>query len=394
MAAPFVASPVPTRKDPWGPTMRSARAALIELENVLARAPRIRDVPEDVRSAVDERFNVDLRLVMSGELEALFNRYLEHSLDADRISDDEVAELVHLSRILGISDRRARELHDAAAGAVYHLALEDRLSRFEMRPDHEAFLAELREALLLSDAHVERIHHLAAMPVLEHAESLALGDTRLSPDEEAELEALASRFGLRWPTARSDRERLDRLRRYWRADNETLPVLNTSIALLPGEQVHYMLKDVTWTAGRRGLEPFASGAAKLRSLLRRIIPSRLQPSAPARLPGFEPWTFDTGDLYLSNHHLHFDGDRRRRTLPLLRIVRVRPGDGRLAIERVARGPTVVLELRRDADRTFVLLTRLIREARWRRVYRPLAGRGPDATPWEPLGEHEGDVRER
>lgn len=395
MVRPFVARPVPRAPVTWLQSRPPARGAQIELENLLARADHLLDVTAEEIEPIERRYDLDLSLVLPGHLEALFIRYLRYCLQDERMADDEVTELVHLKRLLRITDRRARELHDAIAGVIYQTALVDRLSKWGLRPDHETFLSELREAMLLSDEHVDRLHRAAARTVVAQAEAEALSDVRLSPDEEAELTALADGFGVRWPTAVSDRSRLERLREYWRLDNDDLPVVDTPIALMEGERVHYRLPDVTWTAGRRGFEPFVDAAAKVKSMLAALVPRRWRDARPMRSARqHEAWAFDTGDLYLSSHFLHFEGKRRRRSIPLLRIIRVRPGNRRLFIERVARGPTVVLELPGETDRTFAVLTRLIREARWRRVYRPLLGRGPDAPLWEALAEHEGDVRER
>ena len=394
MAAPFVVRPVPKRPSTWLAKKPPARGALVELENSLARAARLREVMPGARHSVEGRYGLDLPQVSPQQLEALFVRYLRHGLHDGRLSDDEVAEMVQLKQLLGVSDRRARALHDSTVGPIYRVALEDQLSRFGLRPDHQAFLDELREALLLSDEHTSRLHRGAAAPVMKHAESLAFADARLSPEEQLALRALAKQFDLERPAASTDRQFLDRLCEYWRLDNSDLPTLDAPITLMPGERVHHIVHDVTWTAGRRALEPFGDAAARLRSLLEAVVPKRFRPKRPHARMRFEPWVFDTENLYLTNRHLHFDGTLRMRTIPLLRIVRVRPGDGRLAIERVARGPTVILKLPGNTDEAYLRLTRLIRDARWWRAYRPRRGLALDAPFWDRLATLRGGVRER
>ena len=384
MAEPFVQQEAP-RQALWQRVRRQPdpEGARVAVENLLARAGRVLEVRAGELASLEQRHRVELRLWLGEALDRLFERYMVHCLIDDHMTDAEVEELVHLKRLFGISDRRARELHDESAAANFRAAIRARMEPEGLTSADRAFLEGLRDRLLLSEHYAVRLRDEVASELVGEAADEAAADLRLSPEEEAELEALAANLGGSWPTEGSDAARLGRMRNYWQVDNLDLPVLPVELEMAPDETMHFTLPDVTWVQQRE-----RTGVQRGRVIHRfqRTVNSflvdraRLRESLAARRQEFT----DEGSLYFSNRQIHLTGGDAHRSIPLLRIRSVRPGDRLLRIERVARGPTVVLHLPGQTDTTYVLLTRLIREAHWRRKYQPRLGRGAEAPWWEAL----------
>lgn len=129
-----------------------------ELEDLLARADRLRDVtPEQVRE-VAAHHGSDLEHSLLTARRALYRRFFEHCLVDQALSAEETAELEHLRGLLALSDADAAALHEQVAQSVYGRAIEQVLADHRLDPEEEEFLRRLGTELRLGEDERTRLY--------------------------------------------------------------------------------------------------------------------------------------------------------------------------------------------------------------------------------------------
>ena len=91
---------------------RAGKTALREIEDLLARAQRVREVEPDLVKEVADRHGVDLGRRLRTPRRNLYRRFFEYCLVDHALSDDEIADLSHLRAILELPEDDIAEVHE------------------------------------------------------------------------------------------------------------------------------------------------------------------------------------------------------------------------------------------------------------------------------------------
>jgi flavin-binding protein dodecin len=126
-------------------------AALRSLEDLLARAERVRDVSVDQVHELAARHGVDLSKKLHTARCGLYRRFLEHCLLDQALSEEESEELTHLKRLLGLTDPDAAGIHEQVARSVFGCAIDQALEDHRLDPEEEEFLRRLGRDLELAE---------------------------------------------------------------------------------------------------------------------------------------------------------------------------------------------------------------------------------------------------
>ncbi len=137
---------------------RAGRTAVRELEALLARAKRVRDVSVERVHKLSESHGIDLRERLRTPRRNLYRRFLEHCLLDCSLTEEEAEELAHLRKLLHLADSDVAHVHDAVSRAVYGAALEDVLDDHRLDEDEERFLTRLRDELGMSEVDASRMY--------------------------------------------------------------------------------------------------------------------------------------------------------------------------------------------------------------------------------------------
>ena len=129
-----------------------------EIEELLARASRVSDVPAERVEELATSRGVDLARRYRTPRLNLYRRFLECCLLDQSVSSAEAADLSHLRAILRIEDEDAARVHEEVAHAVYGRAVDQVLEDQRLDPEEEAFLRRLGKELELSDDAAQRIY--------------------------------------------------------------------------------------------------------------------------------------------------------------------------------------------------------------------------------------------
>jgi flavin-binding protein dodecin len=131
--------------------------ALGELEDLLARAARVRDVPLESVREIGVRHGVDLAAELHTARCGLYRRFLEHCLQDQELSTEESDELAHLKMLLALPDADAADVHEQVAHSVYGRAIDQVLDDGRIDPDEADFLRRLGRDLALPESDASRL---------------------------------------------------------------------------------------------------------------------------------------------------------------------------------------------------------------------------------------------
>jgi hypothetical protein len=285
------------------------------------------------------------------------------------MTDDEVADLVHLKTLFGLSDRDARRFHDEAASGSYRRAVGERLEDGSLSEDETAFVEALRSKLLLSDEYADRLRSAAGAEVFQRAELLATTDVRLAPGEDAELNALAESLGIDRGQATANPALLERLRLYWTIENGELPIATVAINLPRGERAHLQVSGAQWheyrtqtrQVGFQRRTNHIIDATPAGVSLQFALGGDAEAVELRTVTSEELTHLDTGVLYVTNRRLILDGPQLNKSIALNEILTFGLLPDGLSIE-LAEGRPIILRVSAQLDTINLLLTRLIREA--------------------------------
>lgn len=136
---------------------RPRENAVIEANNLLARAGSVRAVAPEEIDWICSEYGMDLRRDLAGRAERFYREYLLYCLQDHHLSDDEHADLQHLKRILHLSPESVAALHENVARQVYSRSLTVVLEDGRIDPAERAFLDRLQRALDLPERTAQRI---------------------------------------------------------------------------------------------------------------------------------------------------------------------------------------------------------------------------------------------
>ena len=158
MSEPFTEQ-TPRRATVWQRLLgREPREnAVIEANNLFARAVAVRDVAPEEIDWICQRFGIDLRRELSGRAERLYREYLIYCLKDHHLSEEEHADLRHLQRVLRLDPQSVAAIHENVARQVYSRSLAGVLEDGRIDAAERAFLDRLQRDLAIPDRAVQRI---------------------------------------------------------------------------------------------------------------------------------------------------------------------------------------------------------------------------------------------
>jgi len=140
------------------------RAGLVrEIEDVLARSARVREVPLARIAELAAAHRVDLRRRFRTARLSLYRRFLEYCLNDQSVSAEESADLAHLRALLHLDDADALRAHEEVVQAVYGSALDQVLEDHRLDPEEASFLRRLGTQLQIAPEAAERLYAEAEM---------------------------------------------------------------------------------------------------------------------------------------------------------------------------------------------------------------------------------------
>lgn len=278
--------------------------ALIEINNLLAEQPLLEIQGADVQAILD-RYALNLfRDFNDGSLRDLYKKYLRYCFEDNHLDAEETKRLLHLKRMLGLSDKAVTLANHQICEEVYARSLDEALEDQRLHTKELAFLHQLRHCLQLPPTLENQVQQSKASDLIIRFIKGEVTDEPLSAEEEEELSVLTEHLNAVPQWDERTRAELVKYRLHWQIENEVLPHIFVPLTLRPEETCHFLCDAVRHEALSPENSPRPSSDA-LRNKLANGTYWRNASAGTLHLADGAWRATDPGKLYLTNQHLIF-----------------------------------------------------------------------------------------
>ncbi len=219
---------------------KQQKNALIEINNLLAERPLLNIQGADVQTIL-ERYDLNLFCDFSdGSLRDLYKKYLRYCFDDNHLDAEETKRLLHLKRILGLSDKAVALANHQVCQEVYARSLDEALEDQRLHPKELAFLHQLRHCLQLPPTLENQVQQSKAADLIIRFIKGEITEQPLTTDEEEELAVLTEHLNAVPQWDERTRAELIKYRLHWHIENEKLPHIFVPLTLRPHETCHFL----------------------------------------------------------------------------------------------------------------------------------------------------------
>ncbi len=333
--------------------------AVTELNNLLATKAISAITDADI-SAIEKNYSIRLIKEFKLNLEEFYAVYLHHCLADKVLSEQEMADLLHLKYLLRLDDKTIEKLHAMLGEMIYRQSFEAAVADGRLTPAENEFLNKLEVTLRLPKSLADKISAETRMSFIENYVSGVIADQRLSPAEEQEMSAIAASLNVNVQLSAQTKEQLRKLKLYWAIENLQLPIVHADIQLQKNEVCYFTQTNVKWFERRRVSTRSTSLGYRYSLKLAKgfYLGSRTSYVNTSSTEALKE--VNSGNLYLTNKRLVFVGINKNSTIRLERLVQFTPFTDGVELDKDS-GKSPVLQLRTDADLFCMILGRLLNE---------------------------------
>ena len=336
----------------------SKNNALVDLNNRLVGAPSVREVTLDTVHELNRRYEIDIHRRFDDELKQLYRSFLFHCLADREFSQEEVDDVWHLKSLFGITDADHESLYEEAAQETYKKSLTEVLKDRKVTNEEKASLERLSAYLKIPASVREQIHEKMAGPIIQRRLDEFTADNQLSPQEDEEINALARSLGITLTSEGASAHALHMMRTLWRINNAPLPVLETHLNLQRNEVAHFACH-VQWHEHRKVTTRVNYGGPSLRIKICKGFYWNTGSIGVQRVSQDVLRHIDSGQLYVTNKRIIFDGAIKNQSIKLDKILDIDRYTDAVGIEKeTGKSPILACDCALVLSAT---LARLIRD---------------------------------
>jgi hypothetical protein len=330
----------------------SARQALV---NLLARTPLSRTTPDVVSQVLEEH-----RVTGAGGRELLKGLWRDAVLEFlkdDRLTDEEMAYLAELRRVLTLSTTESEALLDDAVSARYGRGLTEVLADGTVTPEDQGRLDRLAASLRLDADTRARLNKLHVEEFAETQAKVISADKRVSLEELQAIDQLGAALGVAIQLDSATTATLARYHHLWLIENGQPPTFPVDIALHEGEAAYYSTA-ARWAEMRIKTVAAQSDGPTASMRITKGVRWRVGTTPPNRVTEEQLTVVDSGVLYVTSRRVVFRGGMKNVTLELGSLVGIHVYRDGIQFEKAeGRSPYALFDT--DVELAAVLLTSLL-----------------------------------
>jgi hypothetical protein len=338
---------------------RPKENAFIEIHNYVASTP-ILEVSRGLIEKTLSDYNAD-SAAASISLAIIYEAVLMHFARDKEINDEEQEQLDHLASAFGLTLAEIQKVHHSALMPLFERVVHGALADHELSSDERHYIERLHKNLRIPEDAAKAVYAKEAYASLDEVFQMVVADRRLTPDEDAELKRLSDSMGVRMNYDAQTSQMLDRFRLLHRLSSGDLPILDVPIHLQKGETCslycsanHYELRTVTKAINYAGI---GSSIRIMKGVRFRIGQVRSQRITQEVLKHV-----DSGDLYLTNKRILFNGSRKTTSIQLKKVIDFTVYQNGIVIEKDS-GKDQMFEFSSDSEIVGAVLEALLLESR-------------------------------
>ncbi len=283
--------------------------ALTEINNLLAERPLLDIQGADVQTILD-RYDLNLfRDFTDGSLRDLYKKYLRYCFDDNHLDAEETKRLLHLKRILGLSDKAVALANHQVCQEVYARSLDEAREDQRLHFKELAFLHQLRHCLQLPPTLENQVQQSKAADLIIRFIKGAVTEQPLTAAEEEELTVLIEHLNAAPQWDERTYAELIKYRLHWQIENEALPYIFVPLTLRPKETCHFLCDAVRHEAIHHGALGTETTLRPSSDAMRRKLANRAywrNASVGTLHLADDAWrASEPGKIYLTNQRLIF-----------------------------------------------------------------------------------------
>lgn len=297
---------------------KSAKNAVIEINNLLSENPLLEVTAEEIQAVLDQ-YELNLYTDFSdGSLRELYKKYLRYCFDDNHLDEDEITKLKHLKRLLGLTDKAVEIANHQVCQEVYERELDAALEDHRLDEKELVFLQNLQNQLQLPQSWVDSLYHHKAQSIIIQFIKGAIADERLSPNEEQELQALISNLDVEPQLDEATQAELAKYRLFWQMENGELPSIYVPIKL-KSEEHSYFLTDTEVYEEKKIDKEEAVLPNSLRIKLTRSDYWRTEIDVPFEIDENLWKVLSKGKVYITNQRLILRENEQEKNIKIAQI---------------------------------------------------------------------------
>jgi hypothetical protein len=276
------------------------------------------------------------------------------------ISDDEMAYLSELRRVLTLSASEADGAVEQAVSARYERSLKEVLADGTVTPEERACLDRIAKDLRLGDQTRATLNKINVNQYAQSQAKVIAADQRASTDELQALDDIGAALGVDIKLDKATSKTLTRYRWLWLIENGQPPAIPVDISLQKGEEAYFTtlarwaeLRTKTVRINYSGVTASIRIVKGLRWRVGTIVPQRITQEQLTVL--------NSGILYITNKRVILRGKNKNMAVRLDALLGIRVfSDGIQLDKATGRSPVVLID--GDIETAAVLLTSLLADS--------------------------------
>jgi len=297
---------------------------LIDLNNLLAENFLDEVMPEQI-SHIAEKYNLqNPSEKFSNELMQMLRDFLIEHLGKKLSEFNDFNSAKKIQSLLGLSDYDFEKVYRPQAIEIFRKKVYHTLERTKKRGDEEdAQFEQFRKQLKLTEFESKTVVGEVVGSIVQKFLDNMIADNKYSPDERQAFDKLCQQYGVNAGFDDATKKKLEKYENIWRIENGELPVYETEIFLKKGEVCHYvgfakLYENKTKTTRVKYRGPV------FRLRITKSLYYRLANMRTDRETKDVMTLIDSGNLYVTNKRILFNGSKENKTIRYGQIVDLTP----------------------------------------------------------------------
>lgn len=291
--------------------------AIIELNNLLATT-HLDKISVDQISTIETQYNCKLADEFKLNIQEFYAVYLNYCLEDKNLSENDLQDLKHLSKILKLDKREINMLHEKIGSIAYRKIYKNALTNGILSDAEEKRLKNLSTSLSLDQKTTSNIVDETNTKYIKDYVDNIIENLEYSTQDEQKLVKIAKDINADLNLPPKVESQLDKLKHYSQIENSELNIVPTVESLQKDEVCYFKIQNATWYEYRRAI-PYKE---------KIDIEANIQLAKKAHVHGISKTVksessklkyVDAGTLYITNKRILMIGEVKNSNIRLEKI---------------------------------------------------------------------------
>lgn len=318
MAAPFLLKNAQARGGLLRRLTGNKERAVDEINNVFARSSSLSEVAQNEVIAACEKHGAKLGKLSPESRSSLYEKYAAFAFRDKKVTDDELASLSQLQRLLDLSDDAVQRAYWDPVLELFGKEVDALIGTGRLNEVSQSRLRQVQKDLRIPAEPAKRIYDARAGKKVEECVKEIVEDKKISPEEEKELQEMCRSLDVRldW----GDLEHVyARFKENWQLEYGPLQPVDTEIKLQKRESC-FATRDVAWHETRRRTTRVGYSGPTARLRIMKGVYWRVGNVGVQRVSEDVMTHIDSGTVYLTTKRLIFMGTKGNKTIRFPKIL--------------------------------------------------------------------------